>query len=120
MCLIAGTHDTSNLLALPRIGGFAILVDFEENSQATGVLLTCIFFNKDGSVNFSNSFVRALNRSELSNEHVLSSDLWHPGQYILYAYDIMASRRIMDETGYHSTNYSLNVTSGQGTEQIDG
>ena len=71
---------------------------YSENSTASGALFSFVFITDSGDVDFSRSFLLALDRNA-SHNYTLPFDL-HPGQYQVYIYDIEYNGTLHNGLGY--------------------
>ena len=84
---IIGTHDVAMVATLETHEKAIILETvYSEHSTASGALFSFVFITESGDVDFSRSFLLALDRTT-SHNHTLPFDLY-PGHYTVYVYDI--------------------------------
>ena len=75
--------NTTTILARNSLTVFTM---FSKHSDASGALFSCVFITDSEDVDFSKSFLLALDRNT-SHNHTLPFDLY-PGLYRVYVYDI--------------------------------
>jgi hypothetical protein len=80
------------------MGDETIITEFSEHSTASGALISFAFITDNGGVDFSKSFLLALDRNTSFN-HTLSSDPY-PGHYRVYVYDIEHDGALANGVGY--------------------
>lgn len=87
---------------------------FTEHSKAAGALLNFIFINEDGfTIDFSKSFSLIADKTSVS-QGLIPPLTWYSGHYMLYAYDIESSKKIMNGLQYPASSSSFRVMHGQG------
>ena len=79
-------HGVLNATSTLARNSSTVYTMFSEYSTASGVLFSFVFITDSGDVDFSRSFLLALDRNT-SHNHTLPFDLY-PGQYRVYVYDI--------------------------------
>ena len=96
---ILGTHDVVMVATLETHGKAIILKTvYSEHSTASGALFSFVFITDSGDVDFSRSFLLALDRNT-SHNHTLPFDLY-PGHYRVYVYDIEHDGMLRNGVGY--------------------
>jgi hypothetical protein len=80
------------------MGDETIITEFSEHSTASGALISFAFITENGGVDFSRSFLLALDRNTSFN-HTLSSDQY-PGKYRVCVYDIEHNGALANGVGY--------------------
>ena len=99
MTIYAGTHDIMDAAIIQNLNGSIVLTTvYSEYSTASGALFSFVFTTDSGDVDFSRSFLLALDRNT-SHNHTLPFDL-HPGHYRVYVYDIEYNRTLHNGVGY--------------------
>ena len=83
---------------------------YSDLCTASGALFSFVFITDSGDVDFSRSFLLALDRNT-SHNHTLPFDL-HPGHYRVYVYDIEHDGTLHNGVGYPAVTEELftNVT----------
>ena len=76
----------------------ALTATYSEHSTASGALFSFVFITDSGDVDFSRSFLLALDRNT-SHNHTLPFDLY-PGHYRVYVYDIEYDGTLQNGVGY--------------------
>ena len=96
-----GTHDIVCVTfeELGEIGEFRVMVVYFEHSAASGALLSFLFITDSGDVDFSKSFLLALDR-RTSFDHLLSFESYSGGRYRVYVYDIERNGVLSNGVGY--------------------
>ena len=88
-----------NISVIHKKSGEIILYTvFSKFSTASGALFSFVFIADSGDVDFSRSFLLALDRNT-SHNHTLPFDL-HPGHYRMYVYDIEHDGTLHNGVGY--------------------
>ena len=109
-----GTHDVLNVMASQTEERAITVVTtvYSENSTASGALFSFVFITDSGDVDFSRSFLLALDRNT-SHNHTLPFDLY-PGNYIVYVYDIEHDGLLHNGVGYPAMTQELpaNLSNG--------
>ena len=78
---------------------------YSEHSSARGALFSFVFITDSGDVDFSRSFLLALDRNT-SDNHTLPVDLY-PGHYRVYVYDIEHDGTLHNGVGYPAVTEEL-------------
>jgi hypothetical protein len=89
-----------------------ITTTYSEHSTASGALFSFVFITENGDVNFSRSFLLALDRNASYN-HTLPFNLY-PGHYRVHVYDIEQNGSLISGVGYPAVRRQLGVD-GLGT-----
>ena len=115
MLIIIGTHDIISCSTIQDAENLTVIVNFTEHSEAAGALLNFIFVNEDNvTIDFTKSRVLTAERTSVSQGLTLPLNMWYPGRYMLYAYDIESDQRITNEVQYQASNGSISVLNGKG------
>ena len=96
--LHAGTHGVKSV-TFEKLGGrreVNAMVDYFDNSTASGALLSFVIVTGSGEVDFSKSFLLALDRNA-SHNHTLP---YGGGHYKVYVYDIERNEILSNGVGY--------------------
>ena len=104
MFLITGTHDIVNV-SVEENDGVQVATVYSEISTAGGALFSFVFTMVSGDVDFSGSFLLALDRNT-SHNHTLPFDLY-PGHYRVYVYDIEHDGTLHNGVGYPAVTDTL-------------
>ena len=101
-----GTHDIVSAQA-SQTEGYAIIVttEYSDHSTASGALFSFVFITDSGDVDFSRSFLLALDRNA-SHNHTLPFDLY-PGHYRVFVYDIEHDGTLHNGVGYPAVTEEL-------------
>ena len=78
--------------------GIKLETAYFDKSDASGALYSFVFITDGGYVDFSRSFLLALDRNT-SHNHTLPFDL-HPGRYRMFVYDIEHNGTLNNGVGY--------------------
>ena len=78
---------------------------YSDHSTASGALFSFVFITDSGDVDFSRSFLLALDRNT-SHNHTLPFDLY-PGHCRVYVYDIEHDAKLSDGVGYPAVTEEL-------------
>ena len=90
-------------------------MNFTEHSEATGALLNFIFVKEDGvTIDFSRSISLTTDKTTVSQGLTLPLNMWYPGRYMLYAYDIESDKRIMNGLQYQACDDTFRLMNYQG------
>ena len=96
----SATHVTNDDVTLTAV--------YSKYSTASGALFGFVFITDSGDVDFSRSFLLALDRNT-SHNHTLPFDLY-PGHYRVYVYDIEHDRTIHNGVGYPAVTKELFIS----------
>ena len=96
---------------------FTIEVFYSEHSTSSGVLLSFVFITDSGDVDFSRSFLLALDRNT-SHNHTLPFDLY-PGHYRVYVYGIEHDGTLHHGVGYPAVMEELFTSLSNGIATVD-
>ena len=101
-----GTHDVAMATALEMHQETIVLMTvYSEYSTASGALFSFVFVTDSGEVDFSRSFLLALDRNT-SHNHTLPFDLY-PGHYRVYVYDIEHDGTLQNGMAYPAVTENL-------------
>ena len=97
---------------------FTIQAVYSDHSTASGALFSFVYITDNGDVDFSRSFLLALDRNT-SRSHTLPFDLY-PGHYRVYVYDIECARTLHNGVGYPAVTEELftNLTNNGNDIQV--
>ena len=108
-----GTHSIVNATIDESNGSIVVTAAYSKRSTASGALFSFLFITDSGDVNFSRSFLLALDRNT-SHNHTLPFDLY-PGQYRVFIYDIEHDGTLHKGVGYPAVRDEIFVgRNGQG------
>ena len=101
-----------------RCGEITLNTVYSKYSTASGALFSFVFITDSGDVDFSRSFLLALDRNT-SHNHTLPFDLY-PGRYRVYVYDIEHDGTLHNGVGYPAVtedllNFTNSTNSGNGS-----
>ena len=100
-----GTHHIVNAIIDVDDGIIEVKTVYSEHSTASGALFSFVFITDSGDVDFSRSFLLALDRNT-SHNHSLPFDLY-PGHYRVYVYDIEHDGTLHNGVGYPAVTQEL-------------
>ena len=107
-----GTHGVLNLQTEER--AFTVVTTiYSEHSTASGALFSFVFITESGDVDFSRSFLLALDR-DTSQNYTLPFHLY-PGHYRVFLYDIEQDATPHNGVGYPAVAEELCVNLSNGT-----
>ena len=88
----------------------ALIASYSELSTARGALFSFVFITDSGDVDFSRSFLLALDKNT-SHNHTLPFDLY-PGHCSVYVYDIEHDGTLHNGVGYPAVTTNITMESG--------
>ena len=101
-----GTHDiVSSQTSQTEEHAIIVTTRYSDHSTASGAMFSFVFITDSGDVDFSRSFLLALDRNT-SHNHILPFDLY-PGHYRVYVYDIEHDRILHNGVGYPAVSEEL-------------
>ena len=101
--LSVGTHDVLSAATILARNRLTLYTMYSDHSTASGALFSFVFIADSGDVDFSRSFLLAL---DSSHNHTLPFDLY-PGQYRVYVYDIENDGTVHNRVGYPAVTEEL-------------
>ena len=107
-----GTHDIIDV-DIEQVNGIVVTAVYSEYSTASGALFSFVLITDSGDVDFSRSFLLALDRNT-SHNHTLSFDLY-PGHYRVYVNDIEYDGTLHNGVGYPAVTEELFTNLSYGT-----
>ena len=111
MCILSiGTHDILNATTTETDEDAIVITTlYSEHSDARGALFDFVLIDDNRDVDFSRSFLLALDRNT-SLHHTLPFNLY-PGQYRVFVYDIESDGTLSNGVGYPAVTSKV-FTSG--------
>ena len=104
----AGTHDVNALATHITNDDVTLTAVYSKYSTASGALFGFVFITNSGDLDFSRSFLLALDRNT-SHNHTLPFDLY-PGHYRVYVYDIKHDGTLHNGVGYPAATEELFIS----------
>ena len=110
-----GTHGVLNVMASQtEEHAFTVVTTiYSDHSTASGALYSFVFITESGDVDFSRSFLLALDR-DTSRNYTLPFHLY-PGHYRVYVYDIEQDATLHNGVGYPAVAEELSANFSNGT-----